>query len=92
MDSRFAFESFDRPFQRGNPPIIDLIKEDIECGFVKLDDVDAGRLQFPRFLIEDLGEFPGQFFAALVVAVIQRIDHRHRTWQRPFDRLRGLLA
>ena len=26
------------------------------------------------------------------MAVIQRIDHRHRTWQGPFDGLRGLLA
>ena len=92
MHGRFAFEPLDGPFQRRNPPVIDFIKEDIECGFVKLDDVNAGRLQFPRFLIEDLGEFPGQFFAAFIMAVIQRIDHRHGTRQGPFNRLAGLLA
>lgn len=88
----FAFQPFDGPFQGGDTPIIHFFKEDIECRFVELDDVHTSGFQFPGFLVEDLGEFPGQFFAALVVAVVQRVDHRHGTRQCPFDGLLGLLA
>ncbi|MNL02620.1 hypothetical protein D3C87_1231330 [compost metagenome] len=77
MDGGFALEALDRPFQSGDTPVVHLVEEDIECRLIELDDVDAGSLQFPGFLVEDLGEFPGQLFAALVVGVVQRVDHRH---------------
>ncbi|MCY1518101.1 hypothetical protein D9M68_528070 [compost metagenome] len=92
MNGGFTLEPFNGPFQRGNAPIIHLVEEHVERGLVKLDDIDAGSLQFLGFLVENLGELPSQLFAALVVGVVQRVDHRHRARQSPFDRLLGLLA
>ncbi len=57
-----------------------------------MDDVDPRGLEFPRLLIEDRRELPRQLLAALVVAVVEGVDHRHRARQRPLDRLIGLLA
>src|SRR5690606_2328935 len=64
----------------------------VERGFVELDDVDPSRLQLLGFFIERLGELTCQLLAALVVRVEERIDHRHRVGQRPFDLLVSLLS
>ncbi|MNM27860.1 hypothetical protein D3C81_383590 [compost metagenome] len=88
----FALEAFNGPLQRGHAPVVHFVEEDIERGFVKLDDVNTGSLQLPGFLVEDLGKLPGQFFTAFIVAVVQRIDHGHGPWQRPFDGLLGQLT
>ena len=88
--ARLAFQPFGRPLQGGDPPVVGLVEEDIEGRLVELDDVDADGLQFPGFLVEDAGELPGQLFAALIVGVVEGVDHRHRPRQGPFDRLIGL--
>ena len=85
-------QPFCRPLQRRHSPVLHLIEEDVECGLVELDDVDPRRLEFFRFLVEDRRELPSQLLAALVVAVVERVDHRHRTGECPLDRLVGLLA
>lgn len=46
MDSCFAFQPFNGLLQSGNAPVIDLIKEDVKGRLIKLDDIDAGSLQF----------------------------------------------
>ncbi|KAG1248660.1 hypothetical protein G6F68_013701 [Rhizopus microsporus] len=86
----FALQSFNRPFQRGHAPVVHFVEEHIEGRLVELDDVDAGRLQLPGFLVEELRELPRQLLAALVVRVVQGVDHGHRAGQGPLDRLRGL--
>ncbi|CUI28174.1 Uncharacterised protein [Achromobacter xylosoxidans] len=88
----FALQAFDGAFQGGDAPVVHLVEEDVEGRLVELDDVDAGGFEFPGFLVEDLGEFPGQLFAALVVGVVEGVDHRHGAGQGPLDGLRGLLA
>ena len=85
-------QTFRGSFERGDSPVLHLLEEDIECGLVELDDVHPRRLQILCLLIEDRGEFPGQLLAALVVVVIECVDHRHRSRQRPLDRLIGLPA
>jgi hypothetical protein len=45
-----------------------------------------------RLLVEDRRELPRQLLAALVVRVVERVDHRHRAGQRPLDRTIGALA
>ena len=60
MHGGFTLETFDRSFQGRDAPIIHLVEEDIECA-IELNDIDAGSLQFPGFLVQDLCELPGQF-------------------------------
>src|SRR5690606_1639634 len=92
MHSRFTLKAFNRPFQSGNTPIIHLIKENIKCGLVKLDNINTRGLLFSGSLIENPGKPPSQFFAAFIMIIIQRIDHSHGTWQSPFYGLLGLLT
>src|SRR5690606_39976835 len=40
----------------------------------------------------DFGKLPGEFFAALVVVVVERVDHRHGARQRALYRLRRVTA
>ena len=89
---RFTLEPLQCPLQRGDAPVVHLIKEHVKRRLIKLDDIDTCRLQLPGFLIENLGKFPRQFFPAFIVGIIQRIDHGHRARQRPLDRLTGLLT
>lgn len=44
------------PVQGIDAPIFDVLGEDLECRFVKLDEIDSGRLKFSGFVVEDIGE------------------------------------
>lgn len=92
VDGGLALEAFDRTLQRGDAPFIHFIEEHVEGWFIELDDVDACRFEFLGFLVEDLGEFPRQLLAALVMAIEEGVDHGHRARQCPLDRLIGLRA
>ena len=81
-----------RALQRGDPPVADLVEIHVERGLVELDHVDAGRLDRARLLVEDLGERPRELFAAPVVRVVERVDHRHRSRQRVLHLPRGRAA
>jgi len=37
----FAFQPFDGALQRGDAPVVDLVKEDVKRRFIKLDNIDT---------------------------------------------------
>ena len=78
MHAGLALDPFDGFLQGGDAPVVHLVEEDVEGGLIELNNVHAGGGQVTGFLVEDLGELPGQLFTALVVAVIERVDHGHR--------------
>ena len=79
MDGGRAAEAFGRALERRDAPVADFIEVDVERRLVELNGVDPGRLDCARLGVQDFGEREGELVAALVVIVIERIDHRHRT-------------
>ena len=92
MHGGLTVKPFNGLFQGSDAPVIHLIEKHVKGGFIELDDIHTGRFQLPGFLVEYLGELPGQLFAAFVMGIVQRVDHRHGARQCPLDRLIGLLT
>lgn len=42
MHGGFAFQPFNGSFQRGDPPVIDFIKEDVKRWFIELNNIYPG--------------------------------------------------
>jgi hypothetical protein len=80
-----APEALGRALEGPHPPVADFVEVDVERGLVELNDVDAGGLDLARFGVQDFRERPRELFAASIVAVVERVDHRHRAGQRDLD-------
>ena len=92
MHGGLTLQTFNGTLQGSNAPVIHFIKEDVKGRLVKLNNVHARRFQLSGFLVENFGKFPGQFFPAFIVTIIEGIDHGHGAGQRPFNGFVGLLA
>src|SRR5437773_12576339 len=76
MDGSGAAKPLGCALEGGDTPIPNLVKVDIECGLVELNDVDARRLDRPCLVVQNFGVREGKVSATLVVRVEPRVDHR----------------
>ncbi len=51
MHGRRAIQTLGRAMQRVDAPFVDVVHEHVEGRLVELDDIDAGRDEFPRLIV-----------------------------------------
>ncbi len=77
MDGGGGAHSGGRSFQGADPPLPHLVEEDVEGGFVELDDLDPGFDELACLLVEQARHHHRQRRAVAVMVVGQCVDHRH---------------
>ena len=80
-----AAEPLRGPLERAHAPVRRVLHVDVESRFVKLNDVDAVRLQGQRLLVQKRRKGKGHGHLVAVEAVRHGIDDGHRAWQRELD-------
>ena len=86
MNCTFAGQTLCCAFKSFDTPVTHFVKKHIESGFIELNNIHAHCSQLFGFFVQNLSESPSQFFTAMVIVIVKRINHGHGSRKGELDR------